>query len=172
MAGYSKLFAGIVTSSIWCEDDKTFRVWIAMLALSDASGHVDGSIPGFARLVGATIPEMEHAIERLTSPDPYSRTPDNDGRRVASERGGWRILNYAAYREKGQSKDGSRADYMREYYKKRKLLNTVKTVELNSSTLDLTAPASAYASASIEESNLGTGTEGGDDIPFAGEVGA
>ena len=120
MAGYSKLFSGIVTSSIWCEDDKTFRVWIALLALADASGHVDGSIPGFARLTGATIPEMEHAIERLSSPDPYSRTPDNEGRRIEAEPGGWRILNYISYREKGQRKDGSRAGYMRDYYLERK----------------------------------------------------
>lgn len=115
MAGYSKLFSGIVTSSIWCEDDKTFKTFIAMLALTDASGHVDGSIPGFARLVGCTIPEMEHAIERLMAPDPYSRTPDHDGRRIEADSGGWRILNYAAYREKGQAKDGSRAEYMRRY---------------------------------------------------------
>lgn len=145
MAGYSKLFSGIVTSSIWCEDDKTFKTFIAMLALTDASGHVDGSIPGFARLVGCSIPEMEHAIERLTSPDPYSRTPDNDGRRIAPDAGGWRILNYLAYREKGQARDGSRAEYMREYYEKRKML---KKVECQHSTSDLTAPASASASAS------------------------
>lgn len=144
MAGFSKLFSGIVTSSVWCEDDKTFRVWIAMLAISDACGHVDGSIPGFARLTGATIPEMEHALDRLTSPDPYSRTPDNDGRRLAPEPGGWRILNYLQYREKGQAKDGSRAEYMRDYYEKRKVL---KPVEIQHSTSDLTAPASAYASA-------------------------
>jgi len=153
MAGYSKLFSGIVTSSIWCEDDKTFRVWIAMLALSDAAGHVDGSIPGFARLTGATIPEMEHAIERLTSPDPYSRTPDNDGRRLAAEPGGWRILNYAAYREKGQAKDGSRAEYMRRYR---------KGVTRNSTVLHDTAPASAsaYPGGNLEQGGSGTPRRG------------
>lgn len=145
MAGYSKLFSGIVTSSIWCEDDKTFKTFIAMLALTDASGHVDGSIPGFARLVGCTIPEMEHAIERLKAPDPYSRTPDNDGRRIVEEPGGWRILNYLSYREKGQARDGSRAEYMREYYEKRKMLKKVESVEIQHSTSDLTAPASASA---------------------------
>jgi len=113
MAGYSKLFSSIVTSSVWCEDDKTLRVWFAMLALTDANGYVEGSIPGFAHVSRVTIPEMEHAIERLTAPDPYSRTPDNDGRRVEVVTGGWRILNYAAYRERCQAKDGSRAEYER-----------------------------------------------------------
>jgi hypothetical protein len=115
MAGYSKLFSSIVTSSIWCEDDKTLRVWFAMLALTDASGNVEGSIPGFAHVARVTIPEMEHAVEVLSAPDPYSRTPDNEGRRIEAIPGGWRILNYACYRERGQAKDGSRASYMRDY---------------------------------------------------------
>ena len=113
MAGYSKLFSSIVTSSIWSEDDKTLRVWFAMLALTDARGNVEGSVPGFAHVARVTIPEMEHAIERLSSPDPYSRTPDNEGRRVEVVPGGWVILNYCAYRERCQSKDGSRAEYER-----------------------------------------------------------
>ena len=145
MAGYSKLFSGIVTSSIWCEDDKTFKTFIAMLALTDARGHVDGSIPGFARLVGCSIPEMEHAIDRLSSQDPYSRTPDNDGRRIVAEPGGWLILNYASYREKGQSRDGSRAEYMRRY--RAGVTRNSSRVTRNSSVLHDTAPASASASA-------------------------
>ena len=115
MAGYSKLFSSIVTSSIWCEDDKTLRVWFAMLALTDAGGNVEGSVPGFAHVARVTIPEMEHAVAVLSAPDPYSRTPDNEGRRIEVMPGGWRILNYASYRERGQAKDGSRAGYMRDY---------------------------------------------------------
>ena len=115
MAGYSKLFSSIVTSSIWMEDDKTLRVWFAMLALTDARGMVEGSVPGFAHVARVSIPEMEHAIEVLSGPDPYSRTPDNEGRRIEVVPGGWVILNYTAYRDKGQAKDGSRAGYMRNY---------------------------------------------------------
>jgi hypothetical protein len=119
MAGYAKLSASIVTSSVWCEDDKTFRTWIALLAMADARGHVDGSIPGLARLLGATIPETEHCLERLSTPDPYSRTPDHEGRRVIYEPGGWLIVNYELYRGQGQAKDGSRAEYFRNYRKRK-----------------------------------------------------
>ena len=119
MAGYSKLFSSIVTSSVWMEDDKTLRVWFAMLSLTDANGMVEGSVPGFANVARVTIPEMEHAIQVLTGPDPYSRTPDNEGRRLETVPGGWRILNYASYRSRGQAKDGSRAEYFREYRKRR-----------------------------------------------------
>ncbi len=115
MSGYAKLSASIVTSSIWCEDDKTFRMWIAMLAMADAKGHVDGSLPGMASLCRITIPEAEASLVRLLAPDPYSRTPDHDGRRLIVAPGGWLIVNYELYRNQSQSKDGSRAEYFRRY---------------------------------------------------------
>lgn len=97
--GYTKLFSSIVTSTIWCEDYPTRLVWVAMLAMADARGKVDGSIPGFARIANVTCAEMEKAIATFLSPDPHSRTPDHDGRRIEIVPGGWLILNYAAYRE-------------------------------------------------------------------------
>lgn len=120
MAGYAKLFSSIVSSTVWCEDDKTFRIWIALLAMADAEGHVEGSIPALARLTTYTFPEVEHAIERLSSPDPYSRTKDHEGRRIAACDGGWQILNFPAYRNRGQAGEGSRAPYMRSYRAKKR----------------------------------------------------
>lgn len=99
MAGYTKLFSSIVTSTIWCEDYPTRLVWVAMLAMADARGKVEGSVPGFARLANVTMAEMEKALEVFLAPDIHSRTPDNDGRRIEVIAGGWRILNYTAYRE-------------------------------------------------------------------------
>lgn len=113
MAGYSKLFSDIVTSSVWVIDNATLRVWIAMLATCDASGFVPGAIPGFASLARVSIPEMEQAVQILAGPDPYSRNKANEGRRIAETRGGWLILNYPEYRNRKQCKDGSRAEYER-----------------------------------------------------------
>jgi len=120
MAGYAKLFSSIVSSTVWCEDDKTFRIWIWMLSQADASGHVEGSIPGLARFTAYSIPEVEHAIERLCSPDAYSRSKEYEGRRIAPCDGGWQIINFTAYRDRGQSTDGSRAPYMRLYRAKKR----------------------------------------------------
>jgi len=114
MSGFAKLFGSIVTSSIWCEDDATLRVWIAMLATCDNRGVVEGSIPGFANLARVAVPQMEHAVTVLSSPDPHSRTPDHEGRRIEGVPGGWKLLNYLVYRDRGQGKEGSRAPYMRE----------------------------------------------------------
>jgi len=115
MAGYSKLFSDILGSTVWGEDYATRIVWISMLAATDANGFVPGSIPGFARIANVSIPEMRHAIERLSAPDPDSRTPDHEGRRIQEVPGGWAILNYAFYRARGQAKGGSHAVIQKRY---------------------------------------------------------
>jgi hypothetical protein len=115
MAGWAKLFSSIVTSSVWTEDDATLRVWIAMLATADAQGVVEGSVPGFASLARVSVEQMERALEKLSAPDPYSRTPDHEGRRLEAIEGGWLVLNYAKYRLQAQAKEGSRAPYYRSY---------------------------------------------------------
>lgn len=115
MAGWTKLFSSIVTSSVWCEDDKTFRAWIALLSLSDVEGIVEGSVPGLANLCRLTVPEMRAALEKLSSPDPDSRSPEHEGRRIEKIEGGWKVLNYAKYREKAVAGEGSRAPYYRAY---------------------------------------------------------
>ncbi len=118
--GFSKLFSSILTSTIWGEDHATVRVWIAMLASSDADGVVEGSIPGFARVACVTPDEMRKALAVLLAPDPDSRTKDHEGRRIETIDGGWLILNYVKYREQAQAKDGSRAPYHREWRRRQR----------------------------------------------------
>jgi hypothetical protein len=127
MSGWTKLFSSIVTSSIWCEDDATLRVWVAMLATADSDGVVEGSIPGFANMARVSVDSMRKAVNKLISPDPDSRTPDHEGRRIEAFDGGWRILNYSAYREKGQAKDGSKAPAMRKYRERKRDMQRVAT---------------------------------------------
>lgn len=101
MSAYSftKLFSSITKSTVWCEPHTTLRVWITMLADCDSQGRVQASIPGLANLARVSVLECEAAIETFLAPDPYSRTPDNEGRRIETIDGGWRLLNYAIYRE-------------------------------------------------------------------------
>ncbi len=138
MTGWTKLFSSIVTSSVWCEPHATVRVWVAMLATKDADGVVEGSIPGFANLARVTIDEMRAAVATLSAPDPDSRTPDHQGRRIEVISGGWKILNHAAYRERGQAKEGSRAPYMRAYRARKRTDDVTADVTRNSSALRVT----------------------------------
>lgn len=98
--GFTKLFSLILTSSIWCEDHPTVRVWIGMLALANANGVVEASIPGLANVCRVTMAECQKALDLLSAPDPYSRNPADKGRRIRPCEGGWIIINHDHYRQK------------------------------------------------------------------------
>jgi hypothetical protein len=100
MSGFSKLWSDIILSSVWSEDDKTRIVWVTLLALSNADGHVSCSLPGLANAARVSLDECAAALQKLASPDPHSRTKDHEGRRIEAVDGGWLILNYRAYRDR------------------------------------------------------------------------
>jgi|SRR3974390_1626172 len=111
---YTKLSCSITESSIWCEPDGVRLVWITMLAMSDKNGKVEASIPGLAARARVSIAETEAAIQKFLSPDPYSRTPDYEGRRIEVVPRGWRLLNHRLYRGLQDAED------RREYYRTHK----------------------------------------------------
>ena len=99
MSGFTKLQASIIHSTIWREPDHIRIVWITMLAMADSKGRVEGSVPGLADIARVSFENCQLALLRLSSPDPWSRDPDNEGRRIKAIRGGWLILNYMKYRD-------------------------------------------------------------------------
>jgi hypothetical protein len=110
---FTKLFSSLLTSSIWCEDAETKVVWITLLALADQHGEVQAAIPGLARQAGVTVAVVEKALETFLEPDPYSRTTDNEGRRVEPIDGGWRLLNHGKYRALASAEQRREADRLR-----------------------------------------------------------
>lgn len=119
---YAKLFSTIVTSTVWGEPHTTRIVWITMLATADKNGEVMATIPGIARLANVTIAEAEEAIARFLAPDPYSRTPDDEGRRIEKIEGGWHLLNYEKYRRMASldEKKESNAERQRRHRERKK----------------------------------------------------
>lgn len=97
---YAKLDSGIIHSSIWSEDDRVVRLWITILAMKKFDGRVESSVPGLARAANIPLEDCERGLLKLMSPDPYSRTKDNEGRRIAEVEGGWLVLNHEKYRDK------------------------------------------------------------------------
>lgn len=95
---FTKLFSSITESTVWCEPDRTRLVWITMLAMADRRGRIFASIPGLANRARVPVEDCRVAIDTFLSPDRYSRTPDNDGRRIEPIDGGWRLLNHEKYR--------------------------------------------------------------------------
>lgn len=116
MTGYTKLFGSIVASTIWREAKETKIVWITMLAMAGKTGIVEASIPGLADFARVSLEECEKALKVLSSPDPFSRTKDHEGRRIKAIDGGWLLLNHAKYRAKMSAED--KAAYQRAYMAK------------------------------------------------------
>ena len=96
---FTKLFSSITDSSVWQESDETRLVWITMLAMADPLGRVFAAVPGLSHRARVSLEATQKALEVFLSPDPYSRSEDHDGRRIEKIAGGWRLLNYAIYRE-------------------------------------------------------------------------
>jgi hypothetical protein len=113
---FVKLFSTITESSLWSESKDTRLLFVTMLAKADASGFVEASLPGLARVANLTMDETEAALTRLEGPDKHSKSPDYEGRRVKRMDHGWLILNYQVYRERRNEEE--RQAYMRDYMKR------------------------------------------------------
>ncbi len=99
MSGYTKLFASIVASTVWDTPPAVTKVWVTMLAIADKDGIVQASVPGLAHFARVARDDAAEALRLFLAPDPDSRTPENEGRRIEAVEGGWRLLNHGKYRE-------------------------------------------------------------------------
>ena len=100
MSGYTKLFGSILESTVWMEDLATKVVWITLLAMADQDGNIEASVPGLAKRAGVERFDCERALAIFLAPDPDSRTPEFEGRRLVAIHGGWHLLNHAVYRHR------------------------------------------------------------------------
>jgi len=98
---YCKLFASLYQGTLRGRSH-AILVFTNMLATSDQYGIVDKHWKAIADEVGLSLEEVQAAIEELESPDSFSRSPDEGGRRIVPldehRNWGWRIVNYAKYR--------------------------------------------------------------------------
>jgi hypothetical protein len=95
---FTKLFSSITESTVWCEPASTRLVWITMLAMADRKGRVWASVPGLANRARVPIEATKKALTTLLEPDKFSRSKENEGRRIEPIDGGWRLVNYEKYR--------------------------------------------------------------------------
>lgn len=148
--GYAKLFADIVDSSIWEEDAETCKVWVTLLALCNADGLVRGSVGWLAGKARVSLEKCRMALAKFSSPDPRSRTPDNEGRRIEAVEDGWLVLNYLMFRDRLSTNPKCVATRER-VRKHRERYNALRNA---SSVTSVTAPHSASASTSASGSAL------------------
>ena len=113
---FTKLFSSITASTVWVGTTPATKcAWVTLLAMADRHGRVHGSIPGLAHIAGISIEECQTALGIFLSPDEYSRTKENEGRRIEPIDGGWRLLNYTKFRDMrdAESVKESKRQYMR-----------------------------------------------------------
>ena len=158
MSGYVKLFSSILTSSVWGEADSTRIVWITLLALADRNGEAMASVGGLARSANMERENCEDAIRVLSSPDPDDRSGVRDGVRIEKIQGGWRIINFATYREKMRAAD--RTEYLRrkqaESRARRKNVNKASTSQPVSTSINQNQPIAASSTTTPTETTTAT----------------
>ncbi len=114
---YGKLFASAFTGSLVGRGSDVFAVLAYLVANQDAKGYVEVNPHLLGVAIGCGGEAVEKALAFLESPDPGSRTPDEDGRRIVREgRFLFRLVNGPKYR--AIRDEDARREYQREWDRK------------------------------------------------------
>ena len=95
------------------EDWKAMITFQQLIILADKDGIIDMTVAALSRRTRIPLDILTSGIESLEAPDPESRSPSKDGRRIERLDGrrswGWAIVNYKDYLLRG-SRDKKNAD--------------------------------------------------------------
>lgn len=90
-----------------------------LIILADKDGIVDMTADAISRETTIPLEIIEKGIGALESPDPESRSPDHEGKRIIrlsdTRSWGWRLVNYEHYRKLRSEEE--RREYHRQYYR-------------------------------------------------------
>lgn len=99
---YGKIFASIFDGSLhgfW----KAIVTLEQLIVLCDADGVIEMTPKALAARTSIPLEILEEGLAHLLEPDPHSRTPGDDGRRIVlvdpSRPWGWRLVNHGRYRK-------------------------------------------------------------------------
>ena len=144
---YGKIFASMFEGSMVGAGPVIYSVWAYCIAKADIDGTVLLNPALLASIIGTSRVEVESALEYLQSPDPHSKNPDNEGRRLLHQTGHlYFIVSFEVYRDIKNNED--RREYMREYMRKRREREDVNSLQ-SLQKLQKVYPASASVSASV-----------------------
>jgi len=97
---YGKIFESMYDGTL-SADWRALVTFQQMIVLADSEGVIDYTPPALSRRTGIPLDIIERGIERLEQPDPYSRSPEAEGRRIVRldehRPWGWHIVNYDYY---------------------------------------------------------------------------
>lgn len=138
---YAKVFSQIFDSTL-ADNWQHRHVFEDLLKLADQRGFVDMTPESIIARTRLPKEMVMDALQALMQPDPRSRSKEENGRRIVlidpDRPWGWRIVNYLHYR--GIKTEFDRTEYMRNYMRERRSLDSVK---LQSNNVKLSPSASA-----------------------------
>jgi hypothetical protein len=157
---FVKVYGSILTSSIWMEDAPTRITWLTLLVMADEHGFVEASSMGIAHHARVTPEQCRTALDLFQKPDPDSKDPANNGRRIVRVDGGFIILNHQKYRERRSNAQKQTAERVRKWREKRDAeampVAEPQSVTCNASNALLrseTPEAEAEAEAEVQDKN-------------------
>lgn len=105
MAGYTPAFDSIYDGTLYGRWPAA-PVMATLIPLIDSRGCINRSFEAIAGMTGWPMDLLKKGIEELEQPDPHSRTPSEEGRRLVkldpARPWGWRVVNHTFYREKAR----------------------------------------------------------------------
>ena len=128
---FTQMFDGtLATRGPW-QALVTFQQFII---LADKSGVVDMTPEAISRRTTIPIEIIVEGIMHLEAPDPESRSPAEEGRRIAplspDRTWGWQIVNYQHYRNLRSTEE--RRQYHQQYYHNKRKVKPVSTLSTDS----------------------------------------
>jgi hypothetical protein len=109
---FGKWFDSAYTGSMAGAGADVFAVWTYAIAKSDKDGYVELNPLVVAALIGMPVESVERAIEFLQQPDPKSRNPEHEGRRLIYQSGHLFVMvSKPIYRKKLDTDE--RREYLR-----------------------------------------------------------
>jgi hypothetical protein len=98
---YGKIFESMYDGTL-AADWKAMVTFQQLIVLADYNGIVEYTPAALSRRTGIPLDIIEHGIKKLEEPDEWSKSPDEEGRRIcrmAEHRPwGWYIVNYDEYK--------------------------------------------------------------------------
>lgn len=129
---FAKIFSQIFSSSI-AEDYQVRHIFMDLLVLADRDGIVDMTPQAIARTINVPLDLLLSTLSTLSLPDPDSRSPGEDGRRIVlldeHRTWGWRIVNFESYHQLRD--EDSRREYQRNYQRERRAAKRVASLDVN-----------------------------------------
>ncbi len=114
MSGFGKFYSTTFDGSMYGAGLPVFAVWAYVIANTGADHLIELNPKKVADALGGDEQQVRQAIEYLCSPDPDSRNPEYEGRRLVHQtQFKYYVPSHANYRDNKGAED--RREYMRQY---------------------------------------------------------